>query len=85
MVEQVKFVEWFDENCKGLNGEARRLMQMSWNAALTNGDRHFFVDELSDAVGYRGSDGTTWSDLIKYVEGNCPKLPPEGGIADGDR
>ena len=46
MASQVTFDEWFATECKGLSFEARRLMQISWNAALTNGDQHFFVEPL---------------------------------------
>ena len=28
------FDEYFDKHCQGLNGYARQIMQMSWNAAL---------------------------------------------------
>jgi len=33
MASQVTFDEWFATECKGLSFEARRLMQISWNAA----------------------------------------------------
>lgn len=74
MAEQITFDEWFAKHGKGLNGEARRLMQISWNAALTNEDRHFFVDELAAAIGYKGRHGTTWAEMIKFVQ-HGPNLP----------
>jgi hypothetical protein len=64
MAKQVSFDEWFDVNCLSLSGEARRLMQMSWNGALTNGDRHFFVDDLAQALQVKQDGGTTWNELI---------------------
>ena len=65
MAEQVSFDEWFSDCGGDLNGEAKRLMMMSWNAALTNGDRHFFVTELAQAL--EEDKSASWNDLLSKV------------------
>jgi len=67
MASQVTFDEWFATECKGLSFEARRLMQISWNAALTNGDQHFFVAELAETINYTDCKNATWSKLLDEV------------------
>jgi len=73
MASQVTFDEWFATECKGLSFEARRLMQISWNAALTNGDQHFFVAELAETINYTDCKNATWSKLLDEVrrKENC--------------
>jgi len=65
---QVSFDEWFMVNGAGLGMEARRLMQMSWNGALTNGDKHFFVAELAEAIRWGRPKDVTWGELIEAVK-----------------
>ena len=68
MASQVTFDEWFATECKGLSFEARRLMQISWNAALTNGDQHFFVAELAETINYTDCKNATWLKLLDEVQ-----------------
>jgi hypothetical protein len=64
---QITFDEWFASERAGLSFEARRIMQIAWNAALTNGDQHFFVAELASALGSQSTKNATWAELIEAV------------------